>query len=259
MNHVRPSVFTFLVLFCGVMLCASEIYAQGGRGRRGGRGADGARGGRGGGIQSLLQREDVQKELDLIDEQIEQIELLNENGRRRGQGGEDRRAEMEGLSDEERRERMREMRSERESEVQAKIEEILLPEQLERLNQLSVQLRTQRGGRGMLNGSVAEALGITDDQKAQIEERAEELQREMNEKINELRRQMQEELMKELTPEQREKLEELTGTPFEFQQQERERGRGGRAEGDRPGRRGGQDRRGGGNRRPGGDDQRTDF
>lgn len=255
MKPSRHTVFTILVVGIGLTLCASDIFAQRGGRQRGGRGADGRQGGaRGGGIQALLMRDDVRNELGLVDEQVEQIEMLNEGRRRQGREGNDQRSEMEGLPEEERRERRRELREERETETKAKIEEILLPDQLQRLNELSVRYMSQRGGRGMINGSIAEKLGITDEQKEQIEERAQELQQELNEKMAELRREMQEKLLAELTPEQQDAYRKLAGEEFEFEQQRRERPEGDRQ---RPGR-GGQEGRRGGDRGER-DSNRTDF
>lgn len=242
-----------------VTLCVTDVMAQpgGGRGgRQGGRqrGGPGGAGARiGGGPQFLLRRDDVQKDLELSEEQIELIEEMS--GERGRGGGIDRdalRAELEGLSDEERSERLREMRDERTADAQKKIEEILLPHQVERLAQISAQFSAQGGSRSLTGGSLAEKLGITDEQKEKIREKSEELQKELNEKIAKLRQQMQEELLNELTPDQQAQYKEMMGEAFKFEQQQRG-GFGGPGGGGIGGRRGGGGQRGRGAGGRGGD------
>ena len=104
----------------------------------------------------------------------------------------------------------------------------------------------QRGSRSWINGSLAEKLKITDEQKERIEEKAEELQKKLDERIAKLREQMQAELIAELTPEQQAQYKEIMGETFTFEREQRA-DRGGDRGGDR-GARGGR----GGDRGPGG-------
>ena len=237
-----------LILVAGLALIVTDVMAQpGGRGGRGGRGGQ-VRGG--GGIQALLYREDVRRELEITDDQMEELrELAQDRGGQRG-NRERLREELEGLSDEERREKIREMRDSRTEETKAQLSEVLLPQQIRRLEQLSAQQAMRAGGQGMLRGPLAEQLGITDEQREVIEKKAEELQQEFNEKMQKLREDMQEELMKELTAEQRDKFREIMGDSFQFEQNNR----GGRARGGERGQRGRRGERGErGGRRGGGD------
>ncbi len=257
---MKPSLKTFLpslaVLFA-LTLCATDIMAQGGN--RG----DRQRGGRNGGgevnPQRLLRNEAVQRELELTKDQIKLLEGSNE-GRDRDRGGnrEAREAELEGLSAEAREERRREIRDTRTKERTAQLNEILLPFQMDRLNQIAAQASAQGGTRSLVRGNLAEKLKITDDQKKRIEEKAVELQKKLDEKIAKLREQMQAELLAELTPEQRDQYKQLMGETFTFEQQQRgdRRGRAGgaRGGGDRRGR--GQDR--GGRNGDRGGDRRSD-
>jgi hypothetical protein len=193
----------------------------------------------------------VQKELEMTDEQIELIKELGE-GRNRG-GGVDRealRAEMEGLSDEERTAKIKEMRESRSKEQMESLGEILLPHQMDRLNQLSVQASAQNGARSLLNGPLAEKLNITDEQKEELRETAEELQKKFNDEVTKLREEMQAKLIEKLTTEQQAELKEITGEKFTFERQQRgNRGAGGPRDGG--GRGGAGNRRGGGGNRGG--------
>lgn len=243
---VIPCLTVLLVL----AVCSADAMAQGpGRGGR-------QRGGAGGADNPsrLLRSEAVQKELEMTDEQIELIKELSE-GQNRGPGidREALRAEMEGLSDEERMAKIKEMRESRSKEQMEQLGEILLPHQMDRLSQISFQASTQGGTRSLLGGPVADKLNITDEQKEELRETAEELQKKFEEEVAKLREEMQSKLLEALTPEQQAEYKKLTGEKFTFERQQRgDRVAGGAR--DRGGRGGAGNRRGGerGGNRPGG-------
>ncbi len=225
-----------LAILFVLMLCATDVLAQdgrnGGRRQRGGRdrGADDN-------PRRLLRSEAVQRELEMTEDQIKSIEGREDN---RGGNRDARNAELEGLSDEAREEKLREMRAARERERMAELEKILLPQQFQRLKQIVAQAAAQGGARSMINGTLASKLNITDEQKERIEKKAEELQKELDEKIAKLREQMRNELLAELTPKQRDQYKQIMGDTFAFErQQDRGRDRGGRSAGGNRGGRGG--------------------
>ncbi len=177
--------------------------------------------GPGGGMFVLLRLEQVQKELNLSDEQKEKIkELAKEMMPGRPSEGqapspEDRRAMME--------------------KVQKKLAEILKPEQLERLKQIQLQAQ---GAAALGNPEVVKTLGITDDQRAKLktlrdeadgkrreligsmrdlsrEERREKMA-ENQEKIRQIQKELMEKALAVLTPEQREKFEKLQGKKIDL-------------------------------------------
>lgn len=109
-------------------------------------------------------------------------------------------------------------------ETEKKVQEILLPHQLRRIKQIALQMQLQSvgyGGGGLQVGSLADDLKITDEQKAQLQEKQKEVQKEMQEKTQAFYKQLQEEsrekLFSVLTPEQRKKLDELIGEKFQWQ------------------------------------------
>jgi hypothetical protein len=136
----------------------------------------------------------------------------------------------------------------RQKETEEELNNILLPQQRDRLKQITFQMQN----RGSVTGrGVAEALGLTEEQREKLQAKDRELQTEINKKIAELRAEGREQLLKELTPEQQAKYKELVGDQFEFQGGFGGFGQGGRREGGRGGRRGGDGQGGeGGNRRP---------
>jgi len=203
-------VLSCVVALFACMMCLCDASAQPGGGGFGGFGGFGGR------PEDLLRRDDVRKELELVDDQIKQLDELSARQR---EGGRDLFSGFQDLSREERGEKMREILAERAAETQKELDNILLPNQAERLAQLSVQFSMRGGASRALSGNqVAEELGITDEQKENIRKKSEELQKELNEKIAELRKEMQDEVMQELTAKQRAQWEEMVGDPFEFQQ-----------------------------------------
>jgi hypothetical protein len=153
----------------------------------------------------LLSRPDVQEELDLLPSQIEELPTMQSiMGDFRGQFAD--------VPQEERMERMREVMESAQKRIQEQTDNVLLPHQSDRLKQLAVQWQMRSGG-GLASREVAEQLGISDQQRDQLREKARLLEQE-------LRKKMQDELIKELTPQQQAKVKELVGEPFEFQQEE---------------------------------------
>jgi Spy/CpxP family protein refolding chaperone len=170
-------------------------------------------GGFGGGTTFLLQQKSVQDELKLSEEQVKKIKELADKQRESFRG-------LRDLSQEERRTKMQEAAKANEKAVA----EILKPEQLKRVKQISLQ---QQGARALSNPEVATALNLTSEQKDKIksiqeEARAARGQRgqrgrpdeETRKKLEEARKATNEKLMNVLTAEQKTKLKELSGEPF---------------------------------------------
>ena len=211
------------------MISTSTLQAQGRRDRGGFGGF--------GGSSGLLGMDQVQKELDLVDDQIADIKKIQEESRSAMRGL------FSGLRDlpsEERRDAftaLREKMREQNEKAQVKIDKILLPHQRDRLRQINFQMSVQRRGTTNVFGSntVAEALGITDAQKEKLKEKSAEVEKELREKIAEARQQAIKELLGVLTPAQRKKYEQLMGEPFELDRSQFSfGGRGGdRGRGDR--------------------------
>jgi Spy/CpxP family protein refolding chaperone len=244
----RKVLVTAVAVVCVVSLSIATAQAQpgGGRGGRGGGfgGRPGGFGGGfgGGGLTSVLMREDVQKHLEMLDDQIDDVRKLAES--RRERAGE----RFSGLRDiEDREERMtkfREIMQKAQEENEKEIAKILLPHQLKRARQLAFQLSLRGGaGRSLMGGPLAEQLGVTEKQQEKLRETNEKLEQELRQKIAELRAKAQEELLKVLTSQQQAKFKDMVGEPFEFQFQRPQPRPGGDTGGQR-GRRGGGGRRG---------------
>jgi Spy/CpxP family protein refolding chaperone len=200
-----------LVLAVVAMASSSARAQEQQRRQRGGFG-----GGFGGGVVFLLDQKSVQDELKLSDEQIKKVKALSEKQREsfRGQRG------QRGQRDEETRKKMEEARRAADKTVA----EILKPEQLKRVKQISLQ---QQGARALSNPEVESALKLTDAQISKIKSIQEETrtargqrgqrgQRDeaARKKLEEARKATNDKLMNVLTDEQKAKWKELTGAPF---------------------------------------------
>jgi Spy/CpxP family protein refolding chaperone len=219
MSFIRTGLA--VAALAGVTLLGATAYGQppGGGGRFGGFGGGGTSG------LDLLRNDDVRKELELVDDQIEKLEALEARQREESQrlfGGGGGGGGFRNLSAEEREKRTAEMRESMQKlqeEMQKEIDGILLPQQSKRLKQLVAQRRLQGFGGNLVSvDALATELELSDAQKAELQEKSEALQKELREEIAKLQKQARSELFEVLTPAQRAQLEEMMGEPFEFRQ-----------------------------------------
>lgn len=208
-------------------MTAVDAFAQpgGGRGRGGPRGFFG-----GGGSTELLMRDEVREEIMLVDDQQEQLEELQNKFRDSMRSAFQEMRENGGDFNS-----MREIMEEKRKEMEDGVNDILLPHQLDRLKQLSIQSRMRRSGaQGALESDeVRDRLGLTDEQLEEIREVNREAQEELQEKIAELQLEARKKVLAVLTPEQQRTWEELTGDSFKFADRGQGRGRGREAQGRR--------------------------
>ena len=108
-------------------------------------------------------------------------------------------------------------------QIKEGVNDILLPHQVKRLEQLEVQMKIRSGGaRAVAGDFLANTLDLTDEQRKELREKEREAQRELNEKIAKLREEARERVLEEvLTTAQQEKLAELKGDKFEVKRPER--------------------------------------
>lgn len=122
---------------------------------------------RGGGTGGILQNDKVQSALNLTDDQKAKIKQIVED-MRSGAGS------LRDLSQEERRAKMQE----RTKQLFEKVSGVLDDKQKDRLKQIRVQIA---GVAGLVEGDTADALKLTDDQKAKIKEAIEARRKDMRE------------------------------------------------------------------------------
>lgn len=208
-------------------------------------------GGRGRGASKLeyLSNPQVQEELDMLEDQQADLQEINDEARnimRSAFTG--MREKFQDLSREERDEMMTEIRekiTKDMKEVEAKLGDILVPHQMERLEQLVLQGQMRRGGTAaaLQSEAMREKLGLTEEEAEKLAAKEEEVKKELEEQIKELRAKAQDKILSVLPAEKQEKIKNMIGDAFEMTRNNTRRGRGG----DR-GDRGDRGRRGGGGR-----------
>jgi Spy/CpxP family protein refolding chaperone len=168
--------------------------------------------GGGAGQAMLLSQKSVQEELKLTEEQIKKVQETQTKQRESFQG-------LQQLSQDERREKFQALAKDNEKVVK----DILKPDQVKRLKQISLQ---QRGLQAVNDPEVATALNLTEEQKAKVKSMQEENRTaardlrqggnrdEARTKLQEMRKANEEKIQTLLTSEQKAKWKELTGEPF---------------------------------------------
>lgn len=226
-------------------------------------GAPGGMLGRGGDnvMFDLLRLKEVQVEIELMPDQEEALKKLAERQR-----GERPDFNFREASEEERNAFFAKMQADmakRSAEAKEQLEEILLPAQFERLEQLAVQAR---GTMGLIHADTAKSLAITEEQSTKLKAEMQtfgETAREqvtqafrsgdrdaVREKMQSMRKELDAKLLAVLTDKQKADYEKLKGAPFDLPDMTM----GGRGPGGPGGERGGPGgERGRGDRGPGGD------
>ena len=173
----------------------------------------------------LLRMESVQRELEVVEDQNAAIQKLAEELRgQRGQRGQ-RGAEMTDAE----REKIRQEAAAREKAVWDKLGGILLPNQVKRLKEISLQSQLRMGlVNALLDPQVAEDLNLTDAQKQQLNKIQTDSREAMRqafqgggrpdmEKMAAMRKENDSKAEAVLTADQKAKLEQMKGgKPFEF-------------------------------------------
>jgi hypothetical protein len=168
-------------------------------------------------IFALAQNDGVQKEIELVDEQLGQLRQINEDFSARIQEQMESIRGQDGTFDMQRAKDLSELIRKLNEEKEARMREVFLPHQFDRLRQISLQTQMKRNGETSMlsNSEVVEALGLSDEQQKRLKKKAAELKTEMEQEIRKLKEKAREELFEELTRDQREKLKSMLGEDFE--------------------------------------------
>lgn len=170
-------------------------------------------------LTGLLQQDKIRSELKITPEQIAGIEKLQKQSNQllstavqammkaRSNGG----GNLDLSTLQEAKDNVRDL-------TDRGIEEILLPEQLERIRQIAFQVEISRMGLGpsLTRGKLGETVGIRNDQKPDLIRLATKIEEETTAKIAQIRREAREELVATLDEEQQAKVTELIGDFFDY-------------------------------------------
>ncbi|MBC8869762.1 MAG: hypothetical protein H8E44_10110 [Planctomycetes bacterium] len=156
----------------------------------------------------------VQRELELVDEQKHQLRQVAHAFVQQMQQA---MAEIQQLPMDERRERMAEMQQKmkkRAEDVRREVEKILVPEQMEILENFNRRARREAV---LKNPQVLAQLGISEQQKKKLRQ----VREEMQQRLRELENETLDKVFDVLTSEQADKLKEMIGDPREGKKRRR--------------------------------------
>jgi hypothetical protein len=164
----------------------------------------------------MIHNPDVQKEIELDAEQLDAFKEANAEFQKKMQA---QTLDLRnGKIDREKMKAMSASIKALQDEQTSRIKKILVPHQLERLEQISTQQYMDSAGTAaaLANKKLAEQLGLSKEQLERIKQRSEEVSKELTEKIEQLKQEGREKILSELTSEQREKITQLTGKKYTF-------------------------------------------
>ena len=283
----RLRIFTLMLATLAMVMTTSAVDAQPGGQRQGGAQQGGQRQGGGFGrgmtggarpvsITQLLQIEKVRDDAEILDEQVEDIKTAVDKVRQDARTNQGERPNFRELTEAQREEFFKKFREQQEStnkKIKEAIEEVLLPQQVERLEEIGLQIQ---GVAALLTEPVQKELKITAEQKTKFEgvqketqekgqelfsgirelfqggdrEKAQAAMQEIREKMTAMQKEANDKILGVLTDSQKKKFKEMKGKPLEISPEELRPSRGGqggqRQGGQRP--EGGQ--RPGGGQRP---------
>jgi hypothetical protein len=208
-NTYKPK-WALALAILGLFVLTSDVFAQRGRW---GQSED----------LGLLVNDEVQAELDLVDDQVEGVKSLELEMRSKMRDMFNaRREEMSGKSDDGRRKAWSGIQDDMKKvyeELKPKVDEILLPEQLKRLAEIKMQSQMKQSG-GILGGQAADALreklNISDEQLAEMKEKAKSASKKLEAKVAKLRLEAEAEVMSVLSAEQRDQYKMMMGETFKM-------------------------------------------
>lgn len=175
----------------------------------------------GGDSFDLLNHPGVQKDLELIDDQLDRIKEINKDfGNKisekikmmRGENGS---IQIDGAAS------IGALIQDLKAQQKAEIEGLLLPQQQARLKQVKLQMQMQNRGTANTLDQLAKELNITGDQKKRIKARQKELKKEFEEKLAKLKEDSRKALLDELTDQQKTKFKEMVGEQYKFEKERR--------------------------------------
>ena len=245
-------IATALLAVALMAFLATDVMAQRGGGRPGGGGQGGrgggpggpggggfgGRGGPGGGfgtpsigqaVFGLLRVDQVKEEVELMPDQEEAIEKIMEQGR-----GQRPDFNFQEASEDERRaffEKMQKEREERSAKMAEQLEEVLLPDQYDRVREIAIQLMDVQA---LMIDEVAEDLKLSDTQQSELEDLQTSIREDMRAKMQEifqggggdrdamrakfaeLREENNKKYMEVLTSEQRSDFDKMKGEKFDM-------------------------------------------
>lgn len=244
----------FTLMLAAMAMTTSAVDAQPGGQRQGGGFGRGMTGGaRPVSITQLLQIEKVREDAEILDEQAEDIKKAVDKVRQDARSTQGERPNFRELTEAQREEFFKKFREQQETtnkKIKEAIEEVLLPQQVERLEEIGLQIQ---GTAALLTEPVQKALKITAEQKTKFEgvqketqekgqelfsgvrelfaggdrEKAQAAMQEIREKMTAMQKETEKNILAVLTDSQKKEFKEMKGKPLEISPEELRPSRGG--------------------------------
>ena len=164
---------------------------------------------------SLINNPSVQKDLELVGDQLEKVRKLQKEHNRKIQdhfkGFKDGSINLNNMED------LRSSMEELKAKQREELNKLLLPQQVDRLKQIAFQTHMRQSGtaNALASKKIAEELGLSNEQVKALKDKAKELKKKLAEDIEKLKEKLKEELLSDLTSEQREKIKAMTGEKYQ--------------------------------------------
>ena len=220
-----------------------------GPGGRPGGGPGGSGRNRGGDVLGLLRSPEIREELELMPDQVEALQTLEKRMRDQPRDKSDfnpRDYDFRNASEEEKAELFKKIQSRRAEQLtqqKQQLEEVLMPEQMERLEQLAIQVQglmalgdpQVQKEIGLSSSQVDQLKKIRSDQDGKMREGLRDMwqsgkREDMREKMMEMRKGIESSMLEVLDTNQKEKFESMKGKPFDFESIQKDRRGGQRGE-----------------------------
>ena len=171
-----------------------------------------------GGTLGLLSDSTIREELEMVDDQYQQLKEFNASVQRRAA------EQIRQLDFSDRENLVDQIRSIRKKAVED-LNGVLLPHQLERLQQIRMQslLRRRSFIDILTTDPVKQKIELSDDQAKDLKAREKEIEEELQREIAALRKEAREKLLSTLRPTQKEAVENIFGDSFEFGTNQKQR------------------------------------
>ena len=251
----RLRIFTLTLATLAMAMTMSAVEAQPGGQRQGGGFGGGATmgGARPVSITQLLQIEKVRKAAEILDEQVADIKTSVDKIRQDARSNQGERPNFRELTEAQREEFFKKFRTQQETtnkKIQEAIEEVLLPQQVERLEEIRLQIQ---GVAALLTEPVQKSLKITAEQKTKFDgiqkgtqekgqelfsgvreafqggdrEKAQAMMQEIREKMTAMQKEAEGKVLGVLTDGQKKEFKDMKGKPVEISPEELRPSRGG--------------------------------
>lgn len=173
------------------------------------------------GTMDLLADSDIRSELEMLDDQYKELQELNSEIQKRAA------EQIRELDFSNRDTLISQINSIRKSAIDD-LNKVLLPHQVERLQQLRMQTQLQR--RSLIDiltsDPVKSKLEISDQQSTNLKEKEKEVEEELQREIAKLREKAREKLLSSLNVKQKEAVEKMLGESYKFPAGQKQKKRG---------------------------------